>query len=247
MDYDQTDMPENYERGRSPPAGVLDMWMVRIAQALEGCKFENVVDLGCGTGRFTARLADLFGANVLGVDPSEKMLAVARGKPPRRDVEFVNGSAEQIPCADDSVDLIFMSMAFHHFRSREDAMRAFRRVLRQGGLICVRNSTRDRGSPYERFFPNYREVLDRWPSAAEIAAAFDDGGFEMRRHDVVDHMMARDLNELADKASYRADSTLLRLSDDDFERGLAAIRDAARMDGDPVMLGIDLFVFARGP
>ena len=60
-------------------------------------------------------------------------------------------------------------------------------------------------------------------------------------------MMARDLNELADKASYRADSTLLRLSDDDFERGVAAIRDAARMGGDPVMLGIDLFVFARGP
>jgi hypothetical protein len=59
-------------------------------------------------------------------------------------------------------------------------------------------------------------------------------------------MMARDLNELAEKASYRADSTLLRLSDDDFERGVASIRHAARRDGDPVRLGIDLFVFARG-
>ena len=34
MDYDQTNMPENYDRGRKPPAGVLEMWMERIAAVL---------------------------------------------------------------------------------------------------------------------------------------------------------------------------------------------------------------------
>ncbi len=247
MDYDQTNMPENYERGRSPPPGVLDMWTVRIGRSLEGHRFERIVDLGCGTGRFAARLADLFGAHVVGVDPSEKMLAVAREKPSRRDVEFVKGAAERIPCRDGSVGLIFMSMAFHHFLSPESAMREFHRVLRPGGLVCVRNSTRDRGSPYEAYFPNYRDSLDRLPAISEIRAAFVDGGFEQLHHEVVDHLMAHNLDELAEKASHRADSTLLRLSDRDFEAGLSAMRGAASPDSRPVTLGIDLFLFARAP
>jgi ubiquinone/menaquinone biosynthesis C-methylase UbiE len=134
-------------------------------------------------------------------------------------------------------------MAFHHFTSRERAMIEFRRVLRRDGLVCVRNSTRDRGSPYERFFPNYRGALDQLPSTAEIAGSFVAGGFELHLHEVVDHVMALGLNELAEKASYRADSTLLRLSDDDFQQGLAAICAAAGASDGPVTIGIDLFVF----
>jgi SAM-dependent methyltransferase len=245
MDFDQTNMPENYERGRSPPPGVLDMWMGRIAAALDGHAIKTIVDLGCGTGRFTARLADLFKAHVVGVDPSEKMLAVARERPPVAGVKFVKGSADRIPCADGSVDLVFMSMAFHHFPSREKALWECRRVLHAGGFVCVRNSTRDRGSPYERYFPNYSAVLDQWPSAEDVRVAFEDGGFKQVSHDVVAHMMARNLSELGDKAAFRADSTLLLLSDDDYERGLAAIRAAALTGEEPAMIGIDLFVFAK--
>jgi ubiquinone/menaquinone biosynthesis C-methylase UbiE len=245
MDYDRTDMPENYERGRNPPPGVMDMWMARIAAALDGRRIATIVDLGCGTGRFTTRLAALFDARVIGVDPSEKMLSVARAKPAARGVSFARATAEDIPCADGSVDLVFMSMAFHHFTSREKAVGECRRILRAGGLACVRNSTREQGSPYERFFPNYRAVLDQWPSAAEIGAAFKGGGFMQLRHDVVAHMMARTLSELADKAAFRADSTLLLLSDDDFERGLGAMRAAAQTHDEPAMIGIDLFVFAK--
>lgn len=238
-------MPENYERGRSPPPGVLDMWMARLAAALDGREIKTIIDLGCGTGRFTARLSDLFNAHVVGVDPSEKMLAIARGNPMSSNVEFVKGAADQIPFPDQSVDLVFMSMAWHHFPSRGSAVAECHRVLRDGGVVCVRNSTRDRRSPYEAYFPNYSAVLNNWPSAKEIAAAFEAVGFRQASHEVVAHMMARNLKELAEKACFRADSTLLLLSDDDFKLGLAAMRSASKGREEPAMIDIDLFVFAK--
>jgi ubiquinone/menaquinone biosynthesis C-methylase UbiE len=244
MDYDRTTMPEAYDRGRKPPDGVLDMWMDRIAAALAGHKTSTIVDLGCGTGRFSDLLAERFGANVVGVDPSQKMLAQAREKSMSDRVTFMHGTGEAIPCADASADLVFMSMAFHHFASPAQAATECRRVLRNGGMVCVRNSTRDRSSPYEAFFPNYRSALDILRPVADIVAAFTKNGFKQKHHEVVPHVMARDLQELAEKASHRADSTLVRLSDADFEHGLAKMR-AAPATSEPAMIEIDLLVFAR--
>lgn len=244
MDYDQTNMPEAYDRGRKPPDGVLDMWMDRIAAALAGHEVSAIIDLGCGTGRFSELLARRFDAKVIGVDPSQKMLAQARAKSMSDRVTFVHGSGEAIPCADASSDLVFMSMAFHHFASPQQVAEECRRVLRAQGLVCVRNSTRDRSSPYEAYFPNYRRALEILRPVADIVAAFTGNGFKQERHDVVSHVMARDVRELAEKASHRADSTLVRLSDADFEHGLAKMR-AAAVTNDPAMIDIDLLVFAR--
>ena len=244
MDYDQTDMPENYDRGRTQPDGVLEMWLERIATAVTGHPVGAVIDLGCGTGRFTEGLARRFQSSVLGVDPSEKMLAQAKAKPASPGVAFVRGSGEHIPAKESSADLIFASMSFHHFESRPQVARECRRVLRQSGHVCIRNSTREKGSPYEAYFPNYRDTLERLPSAQEITDAFCGGGFVLRSHETVPHKMANNLSDLADKAAFRADSTLQRLSDGDFAQGLANMRAAAAGSG-PVMIGIDLFTFLR--
>src|ERR671933_666685 len=106
MDYDATDIPAAYDRGRDHGPEVLRLWMDVVASHAGGRPVRAVLDLGCGTGRFTAALA-------VGVDPSEKMLGQARAKLRDRRVSYERGSAEAIPLADASVDLIFMSMIFH--------------------------------------------------------------------------------------------------------------------------------------
>jgi ubiquinone/menaquinone biosynthesis C-methylase UbiE len=245
MDYDQTTMPETYDRGRRPPDGVLDMWMNRIEAAV-GRKVSSIIDLGCGTGRFTAPLAKRFNATTIGVDPSLKMLAQASAKPASTQVSYIEGSGEQIPCAGDSTDLIFSSMAFHHFKSPSLVARECHRVLRAVGAVCIRNSTRAHPSPYEAYFPNYRETLATLPSAVEVINAFTQNGFQLRKHEIVSHKMAENVADLAEKAAFRADSTLIRLSDSDFERGLANMRAVASTHDEPAMIEIDLFVFTRG-
>jgi ubiquinone/menaquinone biosynthesis C-methylase UbiE len=246
MDYDQTTMPETYDRGRNPPDGVLDMWMDRIEAAV-GRKVSSVIDLGCGTGRFTVPLAERFQAKVIGVDPSEKMLAQARAKSVPDRVSFVKGSGEEIPCADACADLIFSSMAFHHFASPSQVADECHRVLTPDGVVCIRNSTTEHASPYEAYFPNYRATLRALPVPETIVTAFTQNGFTLSKHETIAHKMADSIVELAEKAAFRADSTLTRLSDADFERGLAAMRAAANAKPSPQLIDIDLFTFVRRP
>jgi ubiquinone/menaquinone biosynthesis C-methylase UbiE len=240
-------MPEAYDRGRKPAEGMLDMWLDRIAAALAGRDIATIIDLGCGTGRFSGALAQRFAAEVIGVDPSQKMLAQATAKA-IPGVRFVRGAGERIPCGDASVDLIFASMAFHHFAAPHEVARECRRALRPAGAVCIRNSLREHGSPYEAYFPNYRAALEILPSANEIAGAFAAAGFALLTHEVIAHVMATSLADLAEKAAFRADTTLVRLSDDDFNRGLANLRAADRVAGaGPATIDVSLFVFAQGP
>src|SRR5262245_50840146 len=90
----------------------------------------TILDLGCGTGRFAFPLAARFSAPVIGVDPSAKMLA--EGRRDRR-VYFVQGQGEHLPLRDRAVDLVFTSMAYHHFTQPGVVAAECRRVLDAGG------------------------------------------------------------------------------------------------------------------
>ena len=56
----------------------------------------SVVDIGCGTGALACLLADE-GLDVVGVDPAEAMLAVARAKPGGATIDWVHGVAADLP------------------------------------------------------------------------------------------------------------------------------------------------------
>src|SRR5439155_23166807 len=76
LDYDRTRLPEVYARARELPAEALATWRHALASMLPPAPaIRRVLDLGCGTGRFTGLLADLYGTAVIGVEPSHGMLA----------------------------------------------------------------------------------------------------------------------------------------------------------------------------
>lgn len=247
MDYDKTDMPAVYDRARAFEPGVLEMWLERIAACLPRRGISTIVDLGCGTGRFTRALADRFAAKGIGVDPSEKMLAIARAKGEGPSVSFRHGIGEAIPLADGAADLVFQSMIFHHLTDAAKTARECHRVLAARGLVCVRNSTAEQRSPYAAFFPGYQELADKVsPSAATVSAVFEANGFRALSHELVAHLMAPSWSALAEKAALRADSILLRLPHAAFVKGVLALRaQAPTAPDDFVGMNIDLFVFAR--
>src|SRR4026207_2387193 len=116
MDYDTTEIPRTYDKGRDHGPEVLDLWMKTIASHVEAVSVRTILDLGCGTGRFSEALAGHFDAPVLAVDPSHKVLGQGRAKHRAPRVSYLLGSGESIPLDSNSVDLIYMSMIFHHFR-----------------------------------------------------------------------------------------------------------------------------------
>src|SRR5262245_54469749 len=168
MDYDTTDIPLTYDRGRGHGPEVLRLWMNLVSSYTGKQPLATILDLGCGTGRFSEALAAHFDAEVVGLDPSTKMLEQARRK--RRDgrVRYELGRCEEIPLPSHSVDLIFMSMIFHHLDNPTLAARECRRVLRGRSIAFLRGGTRERipSYPYVNFFPGSRTLLeDSLPTA----------------------------------------------------------------------------------
>src|SRR5581483_4555358 len=95
----------------------------------------RVLDLGCGTGRFAAALAERGLARVWGVDASPEMLAVAREKLPAS-VGLKLGRAEELPFRDGWFDRAVMWLVAH-LVDRPAAFREVARVLVPDGRLAV--------------------------------------------------------------------------------------------------------------
>lgn len=98
---------------------------------------KRILDLGCATGEYSARLAKLYkGAQVISLDIALPMLKeVKRRSTWLRPLRTVCGDIQALPIADNSVDLIFSSLALQWCGSLDNAFSEFRRVLRPGGFV----------------------------------------------------------------------------------------------------------------
>jgi len=246
-DYDATDIPSGYDRSRDHGPEVLNFWMSILASRLEGRAARYILDLGCGTGRFTGGLAVHFDARVIGLDPSAKMLARARDKTRDARVAYCRARAEAIPLSAEAIDLVFLSMSFHHFTDPRAAAGECRRVLRTDGTVLLRTGTRERiaAYPYTPFFPGIQTILeDMLPDIDELRETFGRGGLEMTSVETIEQTIAPSWTVYAEKLAAGGDSALARLAREDFEAGLDAVtRFGDRRGGDPVVEPIDLLVF----
>lgn len=97
----------------------------------------RVLDLGCGTGWFTRKLAD-WGGGVLvtGVDLSPDMVRYARGRSPS-DVAWLVADAEAVPLPEHSCDLIFSNLMIQWCADPKAVLQECRRLLRPGGTLVL--------------------------------------------------------------------------------------------------------------
>jgi ubiquinone/menaquinone biosynthesis C-methylase UbiE len=98
-----------------------------------------ILDIGCGTGLLLRQAAHRFESSELtGIDAAEEMIRVAQSSAPERDpVRFLQATAEELPFADASFDLVVTTMSFHHWADQARALHEVRRVLVAGGLFVL--------------------------------------------------------------------------------------------------------------
>lgn len=98
---------------------------------------KRILDLGCATGEYSERLAKLYkGAQVFSLDIALPMLKeVQRRSKWWRPLRTICGDIQALPVADNSIDLIFSSLALQWCGSLDDVFNEFRRVLRPGGFV----------------------------------------------------------------------------------------------------------------
>jgi len=115
----------------------------QIIALLELEKSDQVLDLGCGTGVLTRRIADRLdapsGGVSVGIDAAAKMIRVVRKKRASPICRFEVAAAEDLPFENASFDAVVSSLFFHHvpLDLKEKAVAEAWRVLRElsGGEI----------------------------------------------------------------------------------------------------------------
>jgi ubiquinone/menaquinone biosynthesis C-methylase UbiE len=245
VDYDQ--LAAVYDRDRAQPLEALEPWRRALAAYLPPASGLPVLDLGAGTGLFSAAIAQWFGAEVVAVEPSEGMRRQARTRRAHPRVAYVGGLGEQLPLRDGCCDSAWLSTVVHHLSDQAACAGELRRVVRPGGWVLVRNAFPDRGEPGTRlftFWPGARAILARAPTVRATIATFAAAGFTLDRLEQVRDHSAASLKEAYERARVQADSLLRLLPDADFLEGLRALERAAAAETTPtpVVRRLDLLV-----
>ena len=142
---------ESYRRGRPDYPPETDAW---LRHDLGIGPSSTVLDLGAGTGKFTARLV-ASGAAVFAVEPVTEMRAGLAEHVPAADVRA--GTAEAIPLPDASLDAVVCATSFHWFATPA-ALAEIRRVLKPGGRLGLIWNVRDQTVPWVARFTSLLET-----------------------------------------------------------------------------------------
>lgn len=158
---------DRYARGRPDyPTALLERLRVLLPLTVD----THVVDLGAGTGKLTALLAEST-ARVTTVEPIAEMRARIGGG-----VLAVHGRAEAMPLADASADAVVVGQAFHWFDGKA-ALREIARVTKPHAKLALIWNQRDESVPWIReltaILEPYRDDTPRFQTGA-WRAAFDD-------------------------------------------------------------------------
>jgi ubiquinone/menaquinone biosynthesis C-methylase UbiE len=205
-------------------------WRRRAVRALRLGDRPRVLDLATGTGDLAIAIAKEGAAKVIGVDPSQGMLAVghrkvqALGLEGRVDLRV--GDAQRLELEDASVDAVFVGEAFHWFDAPA-AVPEIARVLRpRGGLALIGNQWWDTEPPLSEpahellRAPYVRSgragTVETWPEA------FRGSPFEPLRDETFDAELIVDADRLLDM--YATTSSLAVLPEAERTTLLAQVR-----------------------
>jgi ubiquinone/menaquinone biosynthesis C-methylase UbiE len=122
----------------------------RLAEISGARPGDHALDLGCGTGYLTQRMATAVSpaGSALGIDPSAQVVEHARKLAAKQpNCTFERGIAEQLDAADDSFDVVVSSLMVHHLPApvRPQAVAEMYRVLRPGGRLMIADFRPPRG------------------------------------------------------------------------------------------------------
>lgn len=123
--------------------GMHRLWLRKALKALQGLHLSphSIIDLATGTGDVAFKLSTRYpDAEIIGVDLSEGMLAVAREKAtrlPENSIRFEQGDCLNLNYPDNSFSVLTIAYGVRNFEDLHKGFREFFRVLKPGGSFMI--------------------------------------------------------------------------------------------------------------
>jgi ubiquinone/menaquinone biosynthesis C-methylase UbiE len=132
---------------------------------------QKILDLACGTGTLSIGIKKRIpGAEIFAIDADEKILKMARKKAEKFDakINFNRGFSDQLPYPDESFDLVFSTLSFHHLmlEGKIKTIKEILRVLKNDGKFHIA----DYGFPLgrsQKVFSNFIRIIDGKETTAD--------------------------------------------------------------------------------
>ncbi len=217
---DYSTAAQTYDNTRSHSDELSDRF--NAAVALDSSK--SVLDFGCGTGNYLARIQQRFGCPCYGVEPSEDMRAKALQKSGA--LTLVKGDHHHIPLPSDTFDFTFMTDVIHHVPDMASMFRELRRVLKHDGVLCVATESHAQieGRFYNRYFPSLAAIeKQRYPDTGNIVIHADAAGLSHTFTDTRPAPARQITDSFVQNVAEKNWSMFRLLSDAEFSSGLRTL------------------------
>lgn len=145
---------------------------------------EQIIDLGCGTGELTAKIAES-GASVVGLDASANMIASAKDHYPNVRFEVADITKFTV---EQPVDAIFSNATLHWVKKKKKAAARMYAALKPGGRLVLEMGGKDN---IASILAGLKKVLTKhgytydpywyFPSVAEYTKVLEKAGFRVNR------------------------------------------------------------------
>ncbi|VAX20897.1 hypothetical protein MNBD_NITROSPINAE03-467 [hydrothermal vent metagenome] len=128
---------------------------------------EDVLDLGCGTGKLTKKIRGMTRGSVTGIDSSAGMIEEAKRSPKGLDITFAHLGVEEMDMAE-SFDLIFCNSVFQWFKNQRTVLMKCHDALKSGGRMGIQ-------APAKTVYcPGFIKALEGVKRADETKEIFSD-------------------------------------------------------------------------
>ncbi|MGA2677422.1 MAG: class I SAM-dependent methyltransferase [Methanobacterium sp.] len=168
---------KNYDSGSSGKhaRGLYD----NVLNKLDKFTFNNLLDVGCGTGNLLSVISNKYNVKIAGVDLTPNMLDIARDKLGYQ-ADLRLGDSENLPFEDYNFDMVICTDSFHHYPHPDKVLKEFSRVLKTSGGLLIADPYAP--SPFRQllnlYFPHSKGGEVRMYSKAEIIKLLEKASFK---------------------------------------------------------------------
>ncbi|HIT64650.1 MAG TPA: class I SAM-dependent methyltransferase [Candidatus Ventrimonas merdavium] len=134
--YDNETFFDGYKKIRDTAGNANDVFeMPALFSLLPDLKNQTVLDLGCGFGEHCIHYIEQGAKKVVGIDISEKMLAIAKAENSHPNISYLHMPMEDLAGLDMQFDVVISSLAIHYVENYGALAKDVYRLLNPGGLF----------------------------------------------------------------------------------------------------------------